>query len=209
MIKGNGNRKRKCKNCDAKIPACDGFIAGVSFVCSSDCAFQLAVKERDKQRQKQAAKAELKAKKEQAKERSETAERKKSLKKITYWQKLLRDLVQQYVLHVRDKGAKCCTCSNPIATEAGHYLSVGSRIELQFELTNIHPQCHECNVYKSGNRAEYDKFIMAKYGVDHFDKLNCNDWPDLKELFPTWQDYESEIKRYRKLLRENGVTPRR
>ena len=50
MIKGEGNRKRRCKSCDVKIPACEGLICGVNFVCSIKCAYQLGKKQIDKQK---------------------------------------------------------------------------------------------------------------------------------------------------------------
>lgn len=208
MIKGAGNRKRKCKHCQTEKRAHEGFIVGVNWVCSEECGYNLSITALNKTRERSERKARQSQEKKQKSDRARHRNNKKSVKKITAWQQQLRSLVQQYVMTVKDKGAKCSTCSNPVATEAGHYLSVGSRPELQFELTNIHPQCHECNVYKSSNKAEYDKFILAKYGQEHFDKLNSNDWPDLKELFPHWTDYENEIKRYRKLLRDNGIKPR-
>lgn len=208
MIKATGNRKRKCKSCGKELRAHEGYIAGVNFVCGQECAFNLVIAARDKQRANQEAKAKQLQRESEKVDRVKHRNNKKALKKVTAWQQQLRSLVQQYVMTVKDKGAKCSTCSNPVATEAGHYLSVGSRPELQFELTNIHPQCHECNVYKSSNKAEYNGFILARYGQKHFDKLNSSDWPDLKEMFPHWTDYEKEIKRYRKLLRDNGVRPR-
>lgn len=196
-------RKYKCKHCEeykeesVKLP--------VGRFCCFEHATEWAKNkaERDFMR-----KLNKETKEKEKADRERHRNNKKALKKITAWQQQLRSLVQQYVMTVKDKGAKCSTCSNPVANEAGHYLSVGSRSELQFELTNIHPQCHECNVYKSSNKAEYDKFILAKYGKEHFDKLNSHDWPSLKDKFPHWSDYEAEIKRYRALLRENGIKPR-
>lgn len=202
------NSKRKCTHCKDRYPTEQGIKTPAGWFCCIEHAKEYAISKRKRDRQRELNKAKrIQAERERA-EREAHRERKKSVKKISAWQQQLRSLVQQYVMTVKDKDAKCSTCGNQVATEAGHYLSVGSRIELQFELTNIHPQCHECNVYKSGNRAEYDKFILEKYGQAHFDKLNSHDWPTLKEAFPTWREYEAEIKRYRKLLRDNGVKPR-
>ncbi|AUR84259.1 NinG [Vibrio phage 1.052.A._10N.286.46.C3] len=207
MIKGTGNKKRTCKNCSkTKIPACEGFIAGVNFVCDFECANELALKARDKATEKRKAKVARLHKEEVKKTNTAHRERKKGTRKLIDWQRALRKLVQQYVKVIKDPGANCCTCGNPEATEAGHYISVGANLNLQFELTNIHPQCHECNCHNSGRRAEYDKYILARYGQDHFDWLNGAHL-SLKDQFPHWSDYEEEILRYRKMLREAGFKP--
>ena len=53
---------------------------------------------------------------------------------------------------------------------------------------------------------EYDDFIKEKYGVGHYNWLNtkflCHKpHPSLKELYPTWQDIEAEIKRFNALIK--------
>lgn len=206
MRKGEGNRKRKCKNCDTEKRAHEGYIAGVNFVCDFECANQLAIKGRDKQREKTLIKAKQAQAESEKEANKQHREKKKGTIKLIDWQRKLRKLVQQYVRLIKDAGSNCVTCGHPEATEAGHYISVGSNLDLQFELTNIHPQCHECNCYNSGRRAEYDKFIVLKYGQDHFDWLN-GPHESLKVKFPHWSDYEAEIIRYRKLLRDAGFNP--
>lgn len=68
MFKGQGNRKRTCKNCGkTKIPACDGFIVGVNFVCSRDCAFELGNKAAQKSTAKAKAKIDRKTREEEKK----------------------------------------------------------------------------------------------------------------------------------------------
>ena len=53
---------------------------------------------------------------------------------------------------------------------------------------------------------KFSKTMKERYGDDHYDWLN-GPHKTLKEIFPTWQDIEIEIIRYRKLLRDNGLTP--
>ena len=56
----------------------------------------------------------------------------------------LQALINQWIVHVRDKDEPCCTCgtvSQSIKYDAGHMISRGSSTELRFELTNIHKQC--------------------------------------------------------------------
>ena len=126
------------------------------------------------------------------------------------WYEILQNLVNQYVLHVRDKGKPCFTCgtTNDIKYDAGHYRSVGSCMPLRFELTNIHKQCSvQCNGHKSSNRAEYIPAIIAKYGNAHLDWLD-GPHPLLKDQFPHVDDINAEILRCRKLLKDNGLKPR-
>ena len=134
--------------------------------------------------------------------------RKKELMTRNDWYKRLERLVNQYVKHVKEKDQPCCTCGAiNKKIDAGHYLSVGSNPDLRFELTNIHNQCSvNCNQIGSGMRPEYNEYIKERYGDDHYDWLN-GPHKTLKEIFPTWQDIEIEIIRYRKLLRDNGLTP--
>ena len=63
-------------------------------------------------------------------------------------------------------------------------------------------------MHGSGMPVEYDIQLDIEYGEGFADKLNCvANYPTLKEQFPTWQDIEAEIIRYRKLLRAEGLTP--
>ena len=72
---------------------------------------------------------------------------------------------------------------------------------------NIHKQCSQnCNVYGSGMRLEYKEFIIARYGQEGLDELTLES-SQLKDQFPTWQDIEAEIIRYRKILRDAGIEP--
>ncbi len=55
---------------------------------------------------------------------------------------------------------------------------------------------------------EYDLALDEEYGEGFADKLKCVDnYPTLKEQFPTTEDIENEIKRYREMLRAKGLTP--
>lgn len=206
MIKGKGNRKRKCKSCDAKLPACDGYIVGVNFVCSKECGFELANKALQKGREKQLAKANKELARKQKEATAKHRERKKEVKLLKWWQDTLQALVNQFVMQVEKKGEPCVSCGNPNPTEAGHFLSRGAHPNKRYLVNNIFPQCHECNVYKSGNAGEYEKTLIARFGIEFVDDVKSYNVP-LKEQFPHWKDYENEIKLYRKLLRENGVKP--
>ena len=171
--------------------------------CSPDCALEIA-------REKTEAKAKRDTKVKEKAAKAQHRADKERVKTKTEWFDQLQTLVNQYVLHVRDKYESCCTCGKnkpDVKYDAGHYRSRGACKELRFELTNIHRQCSvNCNQHGAGMRAEYKEFIVKKYGQDHLDWLDGPHKP-LKEQFPHWEDIKAEIVRYRKLIRENGLKP--
>ncbi len=94
--------------------------------------------------------------------------------------------------------------------DAGHYKAVGrgGADRRRFNLFNIHAQCRHCNSFNSGKPLEYREFLINEYGIEKVEWLECEaNHPTLKEQFPTHQDVEAEIIRYRALLRNNGITP--
>ncbi|AUR82901.1 NinG protein [Vibrio phage 1.029.O._10N.261.55.A7] len=193
------NSKRKCAYCKERKPVETMFTSRLQSFCNKDHYIEYQVASKDKL-----------VKKGEKIQRKDLAERKKALKPVKWWQDMLQKLVNQYVVHVRDKEMPCCTCgaSSPsIKYDAGHYRTRKAAPELRYELTNIHVQCSvNCNQYGSGMRSEYREFIKRNYGDDHLTWLDGKH-KSLKEAFPHWSDYEAEIKRYRNLLRENGVKP--
>lgn len=177
--------------------------------CSDKCLFEFLDKKKDQQI--------AKAKKMNAEFAKVAAlpkrKQKEHLMSRSDWYDRLQKLVNRYVVHVRDKGKPCCTCgtTNPnIKYDAGHCFTRGARSELRFELTNIHKQCSfNCNMHNSGRQAEHKVFIAEKYGKEQLEKMeDRTQWQTLKEQFPHTDDIKKEISRYRKLLRDNGLTPR-
>ena len=65
----------------------------------------------------------------------------------------------------RDKGI-CYTC-NREGNQAGHYW----HNKLDFDERNLHCQCVACNMWKSGNLAEYGNRLLSENGKDWMDKL--------------------------------------
>lgn len=142
-------------------------------------------------------------------ERKETKRKKKELMTRSQWYDRLQTLVNQYVTKVRDVGKPCCTCgtTNNIKFDAGHLFTRKARPDIRFDLFNIHRQCSiQCNVYGAGMRHEYKQFIVDTYGPLELMRLERVGRP-LKEQFPNWQDIETEIIRYRQILRDNGIKP--
>ncbi len=187
-------RPKKCKHCGEMFQP----FNSIEKMCSTACilAGLAGMKKKDIGRA------------ERSRKKAKTA-KSKELRTRLDWYSRLGTLVNQYV-RWRDRDEPCCTCgtTNPnIKYDAGHFHTKKARPDIRFELTNIHRQCSQrCNVYGSGMRNEYEKFIADKYGPEHVDWLAEQKRP-LFEVFPNWQDIEAEIKRYRKLLREVGVKP--
>ena len=136
--------------------------------------------------------------------------RKKEIIPRSKWLSRLQTLINQWIVHVRDKDKPCCTCGTTKPTikyDAGHMISRGASPELRFELTNIHKQCSQrCNVYGSGKRKEYELFIIEEYGQDKLDWLN-GPHQLLKEQYPDSESIERQMITYRKLLRDAGLRP--
>lgn len=187
----------KCIECKQRFPRETMTKLNAGNFHSVDCIAKYATK-----------KQHAKSKKEFNKKHKEDKER---IKTRTEWYDQLQSLVNQYVLHIRDKSEPCCTCgktTESVKYDAGHFKSRGSCPELRFELTNIHKQCSfNCNQIGSGMRAEYIEFIRAKYGQEHLDWLEGTH-KLLKDQFPHYTDIKNEIIRYRKIIREHGLTPR-
>jgi hypothetical protein len=196
-----GQAMRRCKNsCGNELPTvkkCETIFQRKGY-CDIDCLAEHTRTKNAEADRKKAAKAMRKAK-ERVKPRRE-------------WLDKLQTVVNQYVQYVKDKGAPCCTCGSNntgVKYDAGHCFTKGARSDLRYELTNIHRQCSQyCNVNNSGFQGKHKEFIAAKYGADHLAKLEDHtQWPTLKETFPTHHEIKAEIVRYRKLLRDNGLTP--
>jgi len=204
------NAKRKCCGCKQRFTTETMLKMPVGYFHSIDCSYKYARLQQDKARAKQAAKAKRDKAEGEKVARAKHREDKERIKTIKEWYDQLQKLVNQYVLHIRDKDKPCCTCGKSLESvkyDAGHYRSRGSCPELRFELTNIHKQCSmNCNVIGSGMRAEYREFIAAKYGDNHLEWLDSKH-ELLKEKFPHYLNVKSEIVRYRKLIRENDLKP--
>lgn len=110
----------------------------------------------------------------------EKAERKKlkiQKEAIKPLQQRLKDAekaVNEYV-RVRDRNHGCISCDKPAHWDgqwhASHFKSVGSNSALRFNLWNIHKACSQCNLFLSGNIAEYERRLALKIGADKVEWL--------------------------------------
>lgn len=204
------NSRRRCKQCKEYVLAESGIKVPAGFFCSMGHAIEFA-----KEQQAKANKRYLKKSKRQRKDiekraRAKHRADKERVRPRSKWLDKLQAVVNQYVMYVLDKDQPCRTCgtTNNIKYDAGHWLTRARRSELRFNLYNIHKQCSvQCNQHASGAKQEHEQYISDTYGQHIVDWLKSRHHPSLKEQFPHYEDIKAEIIRYRKLLRDNGLTP--
>jgi hypothetical protein len=85
---------------------------------------------------------------------------------INLKQKKINKLVRE-----RDKGKPCISCGEFKPLFAGHYISVGRRKALRYDLRNIHGQCFECNNFKSGKPKQYRLNLIERFGIEFVESL--------------------------------------
>lgn len=198
--------KLKCTGCKSRFPA-EGMISTpAGKFHDKQCMMKYAYGNKDKLVKKgRTIKANI-----EKEERRELKRRKEKLKPMSAHYDKLQELVNQWIVHVRDVGKPCFTCgtTNPsIKYDAGHYRTRKSAPEIRFEPKNIHKQCSvNCNQHGSGMRKEYRDKIVEVYGQDTLDWLD-GPHPRLKDQLPDMDAVNVEIARYRKLLRDAGLKP--
>ena len=95
--------------------------------------------------------------------------------------RLTKQVIQRWVVHVRDKDLPCISCgteSKTIVYAGGHLRSAGGHPELALNSHNIHKQCNfYCNCNLSGNlngnkkSAGYIKGLIERHGQEYHDRL--------------------------------------
>ncbi len=69
---------------------------------------------------------------------------------------------------------RCISCSTVMpwkASDAGHFVAVGSDQSMKYVEDNVHAQCTACNRFKSGNLIEYRFRLVGKIGRERVEKL--------------------------------------
>lgn len=156
-----GPKPSKCavKSCRAEFVRPQAFVKW----CSPECGATLAMEKLAKQK---AAKAKA--------ERAEAKRRKEEGMPIRERMKATEKLVNRYVV-LRDREYGCISCYMPShydgAWHASHFKSVGSNSALRFNLWNINKSCAQCNLFKSGNIAEYEVRLKLKIGAERVEWL--------------------------------------
>jgi Bacteriophage Lambda NinG protein len=122
------------------------------------------------------------AKREKA-ERKVTKEKLKKFETKLQLTEKVKNAFNAYI-RARDYGQPCISCDRPIAwgttnttggvCDAGHWLSVGARVNLRFNEDNVHAQCKHCNKDLSGNAANYRIRLVKKIGLERVEALECD-----------------------------------
>jgi len=93
-------------------------------------------------------------------------------KSHSWWYKKTKETFNKYIrLRYADENGMvtCVTCGVKIHykdANAGHYMH-----SLHFREDNQHNQCRRCNLFLSGNLANYTLFMIDKYGREKVDEL--------------------------------------
>jgi len=101
----------------------------------------------------------------------------------------------------RDGMVRCVTCparKHWKEMNGGHFVP-GRRNGVCFDERNIHPQCIQCNLYKSGRPAEYRFYMVKRYGQDVVDELERL---DRLTVTLTRDDYADLCMAYRDRIKE-------
>lgn len=172
---------RKCKNCKTPfIPRSTSQIA-----CSVECVRSIQEKQKSK---------EWKVKKKELKEKIATLTDHR--KKARYW--------FQRFIRIRDLGKTCISCPTKLqdirAYDAGHYQDAVSHSALMFDEFNCSGQCVFCNQHKSGNKIEYRKGLIARYGVEEVERLESGE----KSRKWTKAEYQEIADIYKLKIKEYG-----
>lgn len=187
-------KKRKCRT---KAPGCEvDYIQWSSFqsTCSNPaCAIKKAVKDRERR---------------EAKERSRIATERKTWRlanrTIAGWcLDARRDGFNPYVRY-RDREDGCIVCGrkDKAMYHSGHFMSVGSRPELQFHPDNAHKQCSGCNCSIASVAKKYRANLVDKIGVkrvEYLENYHATTRWTVDEIKEIKKHYQGEVKRLKDL----------
>jgi Bacteriophage Lambda NinG protein len=157
---------KKCCECRQKFQPRNSFDK----VCDNiECKVSYGTKVAEKSR----ISREKKQKQQAIKQRAEDKEK---LSRLTpgYLAGKAQDAVNEYV-RFRDYDKPCISCGkhahSTMDWDAGHLKTRGANSFLRYHLWNINKQCVRCNQHNSGNVAEHERGIVARYGQSRLDFL--------------------------------------
>jgi len=141
-----------------------------------------------------------------------TAIKSKCKKRVTTRKKtvtqLKKELWRYFSTYIRTRdNYRCFTCdryAKGAGMHAGHFISnsIGG-LGLRYEETNVHAQCYNCNINKSGNLVEYRERMVALYGEPYVKQIEQRRHEITKDF-----DYEAKIKEYRQKCEDLGAEVR-
>ena len=146
----NKIRLKKCKACGERFKP----FNSMAKACGIPCALILGREATAKK-----AKAEFKA-------------------KDTSSLKPLAQKVFNAYIRLRDEGEGCISCDKSkdwqVQWHAGHYMTTGARPQLRFNEQNVWRQCSQCNLYLSGNLAQYRLKLIDRIGLAAVEALEAD-----------------------------------
>lgn len=145
-------------------------------------------------------------------EKVERKETKAKLKVLTETKPKLTKAAQiafNAYIRARDYVKPCISCDSPIkwdsgatggVCDAGHWLSIGARVNLRFNEDNCHAQCKHCNNQLSGNAANYRIGLVKRIGLERVEalegdhKLHHYSKDDLREIEKIYKEKLKNLK---------------
>lgn len=174
-------KKRTCKFCKARKPIEEMVINGLAAFCNYGHLMDFSKSDKGRAKVNRAVKVEkdqqFKALKDKVKDEGLESERKKTGKSYNRWLKLER-IYFDFSIGLQPK---CISCSKPWTEHnnddfaCGHYVSVGSDKNMQFNTWNTWLQCNMvCNSMKSANKSGdkhshgFDRGLILRLGDNEF-----------------------------------------
>lgn len=114
------------------------------------------------------------------------------MKKVRTKKSLHKKAWDTFSKWIRNRDKRCVTCGERNGLQAGHFW----HNVLDFDEININAQCARCNHYLSGNLATYSAYLIQRYGVEDFKKLEIRHYMAMKGEYRTETDYDNLIEKY-------------
>lgn len=94
----------------------------------------------------------------------------------------------------KDKLDICCNKPLKLGYHAGHFLESGNNPLIRYDEDNIHGQNVECNYFKGGNSADYEKNLRIRIGDEAVEKLKRKKGGTMKRTSQDLMDIEIYYK---------------
>jgi len=177
-------KPKKCKVCKYEFTP---IYSSVQNTCSIKCAVELTQKKKE---------VDWKIKK---------AKLKEELTTVQDLIKLAQQVFNQYI-RLRDRGKVCISCNTkPKKENAGHFYSAGTHTNVRFDERNVHLQCEPCNSFLSGNLLMYRENLLAKLGMEEFERLTIDAMQTRKYSREELKDLINNYKLKIKLLKSEQI----
>jgi hypothetical protein len=170
-------RPKRCRACRQMFTP----FRPLQRVCSTECAHQLVIINREKSQKK------------------ETKVALEKFKTVHDYRKAARIPFHKWVREVKGKGHPCISCGTYQCEEfhAGHFINSTCK-ELEFEPDNVWKQCSQCNTHLRGNLIPYQDNLIALIGLERVEWLKVKREPQKYDR----EHYKALAALYKRLLKE-------